>query len=244
MNLMMSGFSNIVQQEQGSIQLIKATKPNWDTSSSFSLSSRTAQPLKLLQKQPQQPTVQQAVKIQPTKSVWTVNMNDDDDANGDGNGNGDEDDDMMMNDEDELLEEDDFKLPDKPKFDECGKPTKKACKNCSCGLADTQLLEEQQKVEKAQQEKLLLMQQKEKEEKEEKEQKEQKEEQQKQKAQVQQQQQQQQQQMPYSACGSCYKGDAFRCSTCPYFGMPAFEPGTTLKLSSSTLMDSDIWMNE
>lgn len=91
-------------------------------------------------------------------------------------------------DENELL--DDGIMALKPKVD-CGDEIpeggkKRACKNCSCGLAEIEAEEEAKIAAGVAVEDRAAS---------------------------------------SSACGNCYKGDAFRCGSCPFLGKPAFEPG-------------------
>ncbi|KAF9408253.1 hypothetical protein HW555_012003 [Spodoptera exigua] len=98
---------------------------------------------------------------------------------------GGNDDDLI--DDSELLDENDLKKPDQQSLRVCATTGKrKACADCSCGLAE----ELKGEVKDT----------------------------------------------PKSSCGSCYLGDAFRCATCPYLGMPAFKPGEKVKLD----LNSDI----
>jgi len=103
------------------------------------------------------------------------------------------DDDLDLVNEDDLLGEDDLKKPEPSSLkvncgvDENGQKKKKACKGCTCGLAEE--LETGKKAEAPK----------------------------------------------TSACGSCYLGDAFRCASCPYLGMPAFKPGEKIALSERQL---------
>ncbi|KAF6077019.1 cytokine induced apoptosis inhibitor 1 [Phyllostomus discolor] len=98
-------------------------------------------------------------------------------------------------DSDELLDPEDLKKPDPASLraPACGEGKKrKACKNCTCGLAE-ELEREKSAAQTSSQ--------------------------------------------PKSACGNCYLGDAFRCASCPYLGMPAFKPGEQVLLSASSLHD-------
>lgn len=114
-----------------------------------------------------------------TAAVWSLAMDDMEDD--------DLDEDLV--DPDALLREDDFKKPDPSTLRVCGSTGKrKACKDCSCGLA------EELDAGKTPTTKSVT-----------------------------------------SSCGSCYLGDAFRCASCPYLGMPAFKPGQKIQLSQRQL---------
>ncbi|XP_013889048.1 anamorsin isoform X2 [Austrofundulus limnaeus] len=155
---------------------VSASKPNYEVGSSsqikLSFGKKTSNPDK--------------PDLDPnTVKMWTLSANDMND------------DDVDLLDSDALLDEDDLKKPDPAslKAPSCGEGSakKKACKNCTCGLAE-ELEQESKEKQKTN--------------------------------------------LPKSACGSCYLGDAFRCASCPYLGMPAFKPGEKIVLENNTLTDA------
>lgn len=157
---------------------LSASKPNFEVGSSsqikLSFGKKTPKPAEKPALDPD------------TVKMWTLSANDIND------------DDVDLMDSDALLDEEDLKKPDPAslKAPSCGEGAakkKKACKNCTCGLAEE--LDQESKGK-------------------------------------------QQTNLPKSACGSCYLGDAFRCASCPYLGMPAFKPGEKILLDNETLTDA------
>ncbi|KAM5125318.1 anamorsin, partial [Mantella aurantiaca] len=151
---------------------IQATKPNYEIGSSRQLSL----PGRAVTGKP---------AVDPVAvTLWTLSANDM------------KDEDVDLLDSDDLLDPDDLKkpLPSSLRTAGCGESSdkkRKACKNCTCGLAEE--LQEEKKSSAPS--------------------------------------------SASSACGNCYLGDAFRCSSCPYLGMPAFQPGEKVLLDSGRLQD-------
>jgi hypothetical protein len=178
-SLVYAGFTDVSTTTGDDSAQVLARRPPWNAGASAPLSlKRTAKKADLEDAKamkPSQPVVAVTVSSSNTKAVWNLKaeeLNDDD---------------VPLADPAALLKKDELKMP--LKAEGCGVPgsgnkARKACKNCSCGLADQEKAEANKTTKST----------------------------------------------PVSACGSCGLGDAFRCSTCPYLGMPAFKPGEVVKL--------------
>lgn len=174
-----SALSQLTGLQGNSLSRVRmsASKPNFEVGSSTQLKLSFAK---------KTPNTEKPALDPSAAKLWTLSANDMND------------DDVDLVDSDELLDAEDLKKPDPaslkaPSCGESGTKKKKACKNCSCGLAE-ELEQESKAVQKASQ--------------------------------------------PKSACGSCYLGDAFRCASCPYLGMPAFKPGEKVVLANTQVADT------
>jgi hypothetical protein len=164
--LIFAGFVNVEAKSENGKDYFLARKSSWN-------SNAASAPLRKLN----------VKKPENAAKKWVLESND-----------------LDLDDEDSLLANEKFQVKvqkaAKPAAD-CGVgngPAKKACKNCTCGLAEEQAaaaanVSAENNAVKVSSTGAVK-----------------------------------------SACGSCYLGDAFRCSTCPYLGMPAFKPGEKVKL--------------
>ncbi|KAI3098748.1 hypothetical protein CBS147333_8966 [Penicillium roqueforti] len=169
-------------------------KPNFEPSA--------AVPLKFGLRKKNKPTPPTAVPIIPTG--FGAPMGIDAPAT-----NHDRDDDDELINEDTLLSEEDLTRPIMPP-PECQPKTgrrRRACKDCTCGLADK--LEAEDKERRANADKQLNVMKLDTGDLTE---------------------------LDFTvegktgSCGSCALGDAFRCDGCPYMGLPAFKPGQDVQI--------------
>jgi anamorsin len=130
-----------------------------------------------------QPKPAETVKVAAVEKVaWTISADDDDE----------------LIDEGLLLDQDDLVIPATSPAEGCA-TKKKACKDCSCGRAEEEMMAEKMVLDISSDplQGVTVVTNK------------------------------------TSSCGSCYLGDAFRCGTCPYLGMPAFKPGEVVTIGLS-----------
>ncbi|KGO39414.1 Cytokine-induced anti-apoptosis inhibitor 1 [Penicillium expansum] len=183
-------LAGLVQSDNG------FEKPNFDPSA--------AVPLKFGLKKKNKPTPPTAVPIIPSfPTGFAAPMGIDSPTNHDR-----DDDDELIN-EDTLLSEEDLTRPIMPP-PECQPKTgrrRRACKDCTCGLADK--LEAEDKERRANADKELNVMKLDTGDLTE---------------------------LDFTvegktgSCGSCALGDAFRCDGCPYMGLPAFKPGQEVQI--------------
>jgi len=162
--LKLAGFIEVsLLPESGDAIVIDSKRPNYELGKSESLSFALKS--------------QEKSNPKPANKVWQLSAADI------------VEDDLIT--EEELLTEEDYKKPTPTAArgcDESAPPQKgkrRACKNCTCGLAEM----EDDGGPSA----------------------------------------------PKSACGNCFLGDAFRCSSCPYAGLPPFRPGEEVKLTAEQM---------